>query len=688
MPPMAGKSKTRGRDHRRSRSRNTTPSSIGTGAGSVQASSVVTAYLETPLAQLMVPANITYDDILERHGSGSGIPDPKHLDTLATDLRTLAQLAEARCEVCDAGMRNLSRRRKLRLEEDREKERKDREDDDRKEQLRKEAAARAEDEEARERKVGKARSRKERSKVRESRPLAHGAHGVARQDGLDTEMKDVPPATELKEAKRTRASPSNLKRETASTSISSLSPPSQAQSPATATAVENSVSAPSSPAASSSLSDHQPPPAPAIPQYQTFGPDPSTFDDPTVYHIREIEPGMTDEEIKEIYSVSHYPHDDLHDLIPGTPPDKDFSNAKPTNQVGANTFATYIEPYFRTFTEEDLAFLRERGDRVQPFVIPRRGKRHYTEVWSEEDGAMSIDSPHQSNSKMPANQPRGNLENMSDEIAETEQVSGGPLLERLLATMRPEHRPDPAEEKPLVNGVVNGDTSINGIKEELNGEGEVTGENDKTGPLHSATFIPDSTQPGWKVPTTKLEYAQVDERLKQELRYLGFLGENSEPDYDAHYDDEIAARLRHLQAELKEQSILNGARKARIAELAKERLAYQEYTTILEDLDNQVQQAYLKRTRTLGKGKKQQKRPGGAGGGSHYVGGAANTGVSRPGIGDVARTLMERRKKWIDSIGPVFDEKLGRVPRETVLDAQTMANLVEREREGWDEGEE
>ena len=73
-----------------------------------------------------------------------------------------------------------------------------------------------------------------------------------------------------------------------------------------------------------------------------------------------MKPGMSEEEIKEIYAVAVYPHDDLHDLIPGTPPDKDFSNAKPTNQVAANTFATYIEPYFRPFTEEDLAFLRER----------------------------------------------------------------------------------------------------------------------------------------------------------------------------------------------------------------------------------------------------------------------------------------------------------------------------------------
>lgn len=289
---------------------------------------------------------------------------------------------------------------------------------------------------------------------------------------------------------------------------------------------------------------------------------------------------------------------------------------------------------------------------------------------------------------MPANQPRGTIEQMNDETAESEQISAGPLLSRLLAAMIPEGRPPPTDEKPATNGMPNGEPSVNGVAAEVNGDSQVTVEAEKPAPLPPAAFIPDSTQPGWKVPTTKLDYAQVDERLKQELRYLGFLGEDAEPDYDAHYDDEIAARLRYLQAELKEQSMINGARKARIAELAKDRLAYQEYTTILEDLDNQVQQAYLKRTRTLGKGKKQQKRPGGAGGGSHYVGGAAGAGVSRPGIGDAAKTIMERRRKWIDSVGPVFEEGLTRIPKETIFSPEDMAPLLEKERDAWEEGEE
>ena len=106
--------------------------------------------------------------------------------------------------------------------------------------------------------------------------------------------------------------------------------------------------------------DRQPPPAASTQQFPTFGENPLTFDDPTIYHIRKVTEEMTEEEKKEIYGVSSFPHDDLSNLIAGTPPDKDFSNAKPTNQVAANTFLTYIEPFLRPLNEEDINFLKER----------------------------------------------------------------------------------------------------------------------------------------------------------------------------------------------------------------------------------------------------------------------------------------------------------------------------------------
>jgi transcriptional adapter 3 len=47
-------------------------------------------------------------------------------------------------------------------------------------------------------------------------------------------------------------------------------------------------------------------------------------------------------------------------MMAGVAPDKDFSNAKPTSQVNANTFLTWVEPFVRPLTEEDIAFLKEK----------------------------------------------------------------------------------------------------------------------------------------------------------------------------------------------------------------------------------------------------------------------------------------------------------------------------------------
>jgi transcriptional adapter 3 len=433
----------------------------------------------------------------------------------------------------------------------------------------------------------------------------------------------------------------------------------------------------------SSSEDEGAPPRREQPQAQTFGDDPSTFPDPTVYEIRDVHPGMSEEEKKEIFSVASYPKNDLADLIAGDPPDKDFSSAKPTSQINFSTFSTYIEPYFRPFAEEDLTFLRERGDRVSPFVMPKRGKRHYKEIWAEEDGAMPVDSPQQGRDKLPANQPRGSIENMNDAVAETDALAIGPLASRLLQMLRPENRTSPSDDKPTINGNTNGDVSMNG---EVNGDENGVPE-DKTLPV--ATQMPDSNSEAWKKAShPKLEYPQVDERIKQELKHIGFMPLDGEADYDGHFDDEIAGRLRLLQDQLKKQMLINGARKARLTELVKERLAQQEYQTILEDLDSQVQAAYLKRTRTMGKSKK-AKRPGGAGGGSHFVGGAG-AGMARPGIGDQTKTLMDRRRRWISEISPIFETDRYKVPRvedpdSSIFDSDKMAEYMKREKQQWEE---
>ncbi|KAK4042250.1 hypothetical protein C8A01DRAFT_33750 [Parachaetomium inaequale] len=709
------------------RSRNTTP---GPAPPSASLPPFETVETETIELRFDVFRNLAFEDMVDAPASNTLIPDAKSLDGILARLQRLGDVIEKRGTHCDRGMRLLAQSRRQRMDElamerGREEERRQRE---------------AEDGE---------RERKSNKKKRK------GADTLAPHGGNTERSSPLREST----GKARKLSRDN---DSASSSLSPVAPrtPSNMDVDDKAKAEAND---------DDSSSDDGRPPPPARPQANTFGDDPSTFPDPTVYEILPVKPGMTDDEIKEIYSVAGYPKSDLADLIAGDPPDKDFSSAKPTNQINFSTFSTFIEPYFRPFTEEDLAFLRERGDRVTPFVMPKRGKRHYSEIWAEEDGGMAVDSSPPG--KLPPNQARGNIESMDDEVAETDKLSVGPLLSRLLQAMRPEHRAPPAEDKSGgINGVNGEGDSMNGIAtfdfsfgdnpptSQTNGANGINGTSQPANPdqppqshsLPAATFMPESNTETWKKAThPKLDYTQVDERIKQELRHIGFLpllphhdpsnpansssssATNNNPssaagggssnnntngsgpagqtdaaattaEYDGHYDDEVAARMRLLQARLREQALVNGARKARLTELVKERMAFQEYQTILEDLDSQVQAAYLKRTRTMGK-KPKKARPGqssaaaaaaaaaAAGAPAGGAGGAAGAGMAKPGIGDLTRTLMERRRRWIENIGTVFDDEgLAKVPRvgdgdSTIFKPGEMAELMKREREAWDE---
>lgn len=278
------------------------------------------------------------------------------------------------------------------------------------------------------------------------------------------------------------------------------------------------------------------------------------------------------------------------------------------------------------------------------------------------------------------NKAMGSFEHMSDDILETNVVSTGPILSRLLASMRPERRLGP---DGSANASTNGDTKTqSSIERDLTHD--TNGDEQSQRPLPAATAMAESAQPGWKIPAPRMDYDTVEERIKQELRHVGFLSEEAEPDYDGYNDDEVAARLRYLQEELQRVSVLNGARKARITELAEERMAQQEWSTIADDLDTQINQAYLKRYRNISKGKKVMKRPGGPGGGSHPAG-SNGAGLSKPSIGEPIKALLERRHEWYSSLGPIVDYGRQPVPDESIFDPKSMKRLIAKEQELWTE---
>jgi transcriptional adapter 3 len=412
----------------------------------------------------------------------------------------------------------------------------------------------------------------------------------------------------------------------------------------------------------------RPDPPSTAPLYERiFGKDPTAAKDPILYHIPDIRHDMTYEEKRDILQVAQWPESDLRDLIAGDPPDADFSNAKPANQVNFSTFQTYIEPYIRPFTEEDVAFLKERGDRVTPYVMPQRGAKTYKQVWSSEDSDPGIEPPakHQND----PNEPRGSMEEMNENLAESDTISMGPIMSRLLSCLRPQPTPTRRNDDDDGNGdisMTNGDDDASVPPSNPNAEEQ----------RPAASLPPEAPKPD-HLPS--LDYHSLEHRAVQELQYLGFFDEPDEPKFGHHNDDEVAARLRTLQHELRRVSRLNNVRRARVLELTEERMAMQEYSNIADDLDNQVNAAYLKRNRSLGKpnqkkGNSHNSRPGQKG--------VASAPAGR-GVSDGVRALMQKRRDWIDMVGPVVGYGRPPIPGddETIFDEANLKRLEKMERE-------
>lgn len=428
-----------------------------------------------------------------------------------------------------------------------------------------------------------------------------------------------------------------------------------------------------SPSDSETSSDGVPPTAPLY--ERAFGKDPTQFDDPTIYDIREIRDDMTLDEKRDILNVAEWPDSDLHDLTAGDPPDMDFSNAKPPSQVNFSTFQGYVDPYIRPFTEEDVAFLKERGDRLTPYVIPQRGQRGYKEVWATEDGMDGIAPPRKQASD--PNEARGSMDDMNDDTAETDEISMGPVMNRLFSIIRPTPTTSKSNNSNA-NDDGDGDTSmLNGDIPEASDQAVPGAPTDTALSATSkpTTALPSEAPRPSNIPSS--DYETLEHRALLELKHLGFLSPHETPDFATHNDDEVAARLRTLQSELRRLARLNNTRRARVLELTEERMAMQEYSNITDDLDNQVNGAYLKRNRSLSSkphAKKGRALP-------PPQKGLVNMGGR--GVSDGVRQLMQKRRDWIDMVGPVVG--FGRPPipgeDETIFDPSRMAVLESGERD-------
>jgi transcriptional adapter 3 len=296
-----------------------------------------------------------------------------------------------------------------------------------------------------------------------------------------------------------------------------------------------------------------------------------------VYEIPTVDDNASYHERAQAFAVASFPTDDLTNLIAGYPPDEDFSKAKPTTQVGITTFNAYIKPYFRPFSEEDLRFLRERGDRLQPSIITKPEK-HYSETWVEEDRpgpSFTVPVPVSNSSHKSVNAPRRTSHYLSEEQLYKDEGARGPNLTPPLSLRMNEDGDD------------NGDSTL-----------PVNGESPQQAVKSYAASLPGSSGGDWGVLTGQMGNSVLEEGVRREMENVGLPDPGKDLEYDTQPDDEVSRRLQKLQKRLKEKSILNGARKVRIAEKVKEQMAYHEYGTILEDLNKQVLASTIPGTRS------------------------------------------------------------------------------------------
>lgn len=113
MPPVASATKGKGknREARRSRSRNTTPSSV-LSASTVPTGPTTSPLLDLDLNKLLVAARPSYTEFTDYLDSHGAKVEPKSLHDIIEQLKHLSDAAEKRIESCEKAIRLIHEQKK------------------------------------------------------------------------------------------------------------------------------------------------------------------------------------------------------------------------------------------------------------------------------------------------------------------------------------------------------------------------------------------------------------------------------------------------------------------------------------------------------------------------------------------------------------------------------------------------
>ncbi|GLB35590.1 putative histone acetyltransferases subunit 3 [Lyophyllum shimeji] len=346
---------------------------------------------------------------------------------------------------------------------------------------------------------------------------------------------------------------------------------------------------------------------------------------------------------------------------------EDFSKSRQPSQIAVTTFYTSIEPWLRNIREEDVGFLEHTGDEVEPYILPKLG-RHYLEVWEDQDAGLippvlvGLGTEPSEPPNFAAPTPKWDPSTLTETDLLTEERGHGPLTERVISALLP--NPDQAVWK----GVKAAEDAMEGRP---GGSGAAAARKER------------------------LNVTDLEVRIRDTMRYHGLL--EGVPDYSEKVDDPIATALRQAQRELRRVVATNKARKARLVDIARDRLGYQEYLECRDSLDKNITNLYAKLQRKdvpkIAKKKKQ----------THQRADSTTEVAAAPvpcpaalglhtdeelqlHISEQLQQLVKTRREWVDEVGSHFErlqrEQPGRIwgfPQESIYkgieeEVQAMLN--------------
>ncbi|KAH6919207.1 histone acetyltransferases subunit 3-domain-containing protein [Coprinopsis sp. MPI-PUGE-AT-0042] len=296
-------------------------------------------------------------------------------------------------------------------------------------------------------------------------------------------------------------------------------------------------------------------------------------------------------------------------LLSPRPPIPDFSKLKPPAHTLVTTFYSSIE-----------------GDEVEPLVMPKLGV-HYLEVWEEQDATGRPVLPGKGKeapaSAFVAPKPTWDPSTLSEADLLVEEKGHGPLTERVISALLP---------IPDASGKWKGLVQLPARRERLN-------------------------------------VTDLENRIRDTMRYHGLL-DSVQPDFSEKVDDPIATALRQAQSEFRVVLATNKLRKERLASIARDRLGYQEYLEIRDTIDKNITNLYSKlQKKDVPKLSKKKKKPLAAKAARDAANGDRMM-TNRLTVNDQLKHLVETRRKWVEVVGSVFEEKQRMQPGRNLGDVE------------------